>query len=254
MGFQCLFLFISNIYCIFLHLSDQRWWKNYRSNIEQFIKWCDDNYLQLNHSKTKELIVDFRVATQQHESVKIKDENIEIVPKYKYLGTTIDNKLIWHDECTSSVARAQTRMFYLRKLSSLHVDTSLFYKSIVASIFLFNCVVWFGACKARILQTAKQIIANKNHNLNYLYELLRSGKRMRSVKCRTSQYLGSYVPYSVHLYNQMEWEAWGPKYRFGVVFLPSFTLMFYPFHHFQCVIIRVLLCCLSFILMVLLWL
>ena len=55
---------------------------NYRSNIEQFIKWCDDNYLQLNQSKLKEITVDFRVATQQHKPVKIKDENIEIVPKY----------------------------------------------------------------------------------------------------------------------------------------------------------------------------
>ena len=200
------------------------------------IKWCDDNYLQLNPSKTKEIIVDFRFATHQHEPVKINGESIEIVPKFKYLGTTIDNKLTWHDECRSIVAKAQTRMYFLRKLSSLNVDKpilSLFYKSIVESIFLFNCVVWFGACRkdefrkmesvvkraskiignrrnlteeceARILQKAKEIIANDNHNLNCLYELLRSGRRMRSLKCRTGRYLNSYVPYSVRLYNRME--------------------------------------------------
>ena len=37
------------------------------------------------------------------------------------------------------------------------------------------------------------MIANDIHNLNYLYELLRSGRRMRSLKCRTGRYLGSYV-------------------------------------------------------------
>ena len=38
-------------------------------------------------------------------------------------------------------------MFYLRKLSYLHVDNPIFYKCIVVSILFFNFVVWFWACR-----------------------------------------------------------------------------------------------------------
>ena len=65
----------------------------YRTNVELFTKWCDNNHLQLNPSKTKEIIFDFRKARPQYEPVQIKGDNIEIVQKYKYLGTTLDNKL-----------------------------------------------------------------------------------------------------------------------------------------------------------------
>ena len=181
----------------------------YRTNVELFTKWCDNNHLQLNPSKTKEIIFDFRKARPQYEPVQIKGDNIEIVKKYKYLGTTLDNKLTWIDECAAIVSKARTRMYFLRKLGSLHVDKSilsLFYKSIVESILLFNCVVWFGACrkedfkkmeaivkraskiigegrhleqecKDKILQKTKEILANEGHTLYYFYEFMRSGPR-----------------------------------------------------------------------------
>ena len=53
---------------------------------------------------------------------------------------------MWAEECKSIVSKAQTRMYSLRKLGSLHVDKpilSMFYKSIVESVLVFNCVVWF---------------------------------------------------------------------------------------------------------------
>uniref|UniRef100_A0A8C4RSH4 Reverse transcriptase domain-containing protein n=1 Tax=Erpetoichthys calabaricus TaxID=27687 RepID=A0A8C4RSH4_ERPCA len=34
--------------------------EEYRNLIKDFVKWCDSNHLQLNTSKTKELVVDFR--------------------------------------------------------------------------------------------------------------------------------------------------------------------------------------------------
>ena len=32
----------------------------YRQEIDHFIDWCDQNYLQLNVGKTKEMVIDFR--------------------------------------------------------------------------------------------------------------------------------------------------------------------------------------------------
>ena len=206
---------------------------NYRDNIERFIIWCENNYLHLNPTKTKEIVFDFRVGPPQIDPINVNGVDIEIVNKYKYLGTTIDNKLSWAEECKCIISKAQTRMYFLRKLRSLRVDMSimgLFYKSVVESIFLFNCVVWFGACRkedfkkmeaivkraskiigerrdlaeectARILQMSKEILANEDHPLHHHYEFMRSGRRLRSRRCRTKRYAGSFVPYSIREYN-----------------------------------------------------
>ena len=55
-------------------------------------------------------------------------------------------------------------------------------------------------CKDKIFQKTKEILANEGHTLYHFYEFMRSGKRMRSLKCHTKHYLGSYIPYSICLY------------------------------------------------------
>ena len=34
--------------------------RNYRSVIESLVKWCSENYLNLNVKKTKEMVIDFK--------------------------------------------------------------------------------------------------------------------------------------------------------------------------------------------------
>ena len=69
----------------------------YRGGFQQLVEWCDSNFLVLNVSKTKELVVDFRVAPTDTgaEPFTIKGQSVEMVSAYKYLGTVIDNKLSW---------------------------------------------------------------------------------------------------------------------------------------------------------------
>ena len=115
---------------------------NYRTNVRHFTAWCDkNNYLQLNSTKNKEIVFDFRKSPPQIDPINIKGAEIEIVHKYKYVGTTIDNKLSWSEECKSVISKAHTRMYFLRKLRSLHVVDAtilrLFYKSVVESILFF---------------------------------------------------------------------------------------------------------------------
>lgn len=44
----------------------------YIEEIYSFVKWCDDNYLYLNFSKTKEMCVDFRKSRNDLKPVCIK--------------------------------------------------------------------------------------------------------------------------------------------------------------------------------------
>ena len=69
--------------------------------------WCRDNYLQLNTSKTKKMIFDFRIKQSQQPGipVSIDDCDIGIVQSCKYIGAVMDNKLAWVDQCKAFVAK-----------------------------------------------------------------------------------------------------------------------------------------------------
>ena len=61
-------------------------------HIENFVNWCDKNYLYLNVSKTKEMCADFRKNKRCPKPVYIKGEAVERVETYKYLGVVFDSK------------------------------------------------------------------------------------------------------------------------------------------------------------------
>ena len=61
--------------------------------LTEFVDWCDNSYLDLNVTKTKEMIVDFRRQEHSPENTIIYNNKVEIVSKYKYLGTIFDDKL-----------------------------------------------------------------------------------------------------------------------------------------------------------------
>lgn len=61
--------------------------------VDDFVKWCDDACLELNLCKTKDMVIDFRTKTNSSQVTFIKDEKVECVESYKYLGTIIDKRL-----------------------------------------------------------------------------------------------------------------------------------------------------------------
>ena len=87
----------------------------YRESIENLKEWCDNNFLELNVSKTKEVVVDFRRKSSELEPVTLKSEPVERVSLYKYLGVTIDDKLNFSEHTQVISKKANKRMFFLRK-------------------------------------------------------------------------------------------------------------------------------------------
>ncbi len=63
--------------------------------LDFFLNWCKNSNLLLNFSKTKEMVIDFRVKEQSviHPTL-INGEQIQIVRNYKYLAIMLDNKLV----------------------------------------------------------------------------------------------------------------------------------------------------------------
>ena len=67
--------------------------QRYNSEINHFVNWCTENYLEINVNKTKELVIYFRKRGTPIPALTINGRPIERVSEYKYLGTVIDDKL-----------------------------------------------------------------------------------------------------------------------------------------------------------------
>ena len=202
--------------------------------MERFAEWCENNFLDLNPSKTKELLVDFRLdPPTPPPALEINGQEIERVEEYKYLGTTIDHKLTFKTNCDNIHSKCQQRLFFLRKMRKLQVRPSIlqaFYKSFVESIMTFNITAWFGVMRAinrnpldrvvrisgkiigmdqeplssihkkRTIKKASQIYEDNTHTLHTHYNLMPSGRRLRSSTFK-SRGLNSFVPTSIRLLN-----------------------------------------------------
>ena len=65
----------------------------YMLEVNEFVKWCDVNYLNLNVKKAMEMFVDFRKVRNEYETLSIKNEDVKVVRSYKCLGVYIDDQL-----------------------------------------------------------------------------------------------------------------------------------------------------------------
>ena len=120
--------------------------REYRELNQDFITWCQRNFLQINSGKTKELVVDFRRSKHSPPTpVNIQGTDIDIVRSYKYLGLHLNNKLDWTDHTQAIYKKGQSRLYLLRSLRSFGVQGALlktFFDSVVASAIFFGVVCW----------------------------------------------------------------------------------------------------------------
>ena len=55
----------------------------------------------------------------------VHDQAVEIVDKYKYLGTFFDDKLRWDENTNLVVKKCHQRLYFPRNLKTFSVDTTI---------------------------------------------------------------------------------------------------------------------------------
>ena len=206
----------------------------YFDEVSRFNVWCKDNYLDLNVSKTKEMLIDFRKHGVSVPDLYIDGVKVERVSEYKYLGTVIDDKLNFSSNTKCLHKKCQSRIYLLQKLRNLDVNTFIlktFYRSFIESILTFSFICWYtslsmedkkkvdrvvNVCgkivgesqeslsvlyQKRCLQKAKCIISDDTHALNPKFDLLPSGRRYREPFFRLKRTKNSFIPQAVKLLN-----------------------------------------------------
>ena len=185
----------------------------YRQGVDMMVSWCQRNNLILNVSKTKEIIVDYRVNKTTVQPLQIDNQDVEQVQSFKFLGSTISNDLTWSNHALLCRKKAQQRLYFLRQLKKFRVNQSIliqFYRSVIESVLTFSCTVWYNSATQedrddlqyvvkvaskvigcdlpnldtifhqRVLRKSKTIMDDTSHPAHSFFDLLPSGKRLRS--------------------------------------------------------------------------
>jgi hypothetical protein len=210
----------------------------YRKAVDSMVSWCEDNFLLLNVSKTKEMIIDFRRKPPALSPLIINGEQVEVVTQYKYLGTILDHKLDWTDNTTQLVKKGNKGIYFLKKLRSFDVQMEvlrLFYQAVVQSVISFNSLCFHNNLKAvdasrlaKLTRTAsgvigaavtdlttlytkkavrrvRAILGDPSHPLRCEFSTQQSNRegstRLRSMKCRTDRFKNSFVPSAIRVCN-----------------------------------------------------
>lgn len=209
---------------------------DYRHQVDDLVVWCAENNLQLNVAKTKEIIVDFRRKKTSISPLVIDGSEVERVDCFKFLGIHISSDLTWSAHVEHCVAKAQRRLFFLRRLKSFHLETSLlvkFYHTVIESILLLSVTVWYGsttvedrrlldsvvASASRIIgirlpplddvywrrldKRVERIMDDQSHPAHGLFQLLPSGRRYRSLASTTSRSAKGFFPTAVRRMTSM---------------------------------------------------
>ena len=209
---------------------------DYVTTVRAFTEWCDKHYLHLNISKTKELVFDFRRKSKQHAPLVLHDNEVERVNGYTYLGSTVTNTLDWKENTIGLCKKGNQRLYFLRIMKTLHVDKTiltLFYQALIQSILSYNLVCYYGNAtqqnqnrldrvrrvaqriigddlssitnlfEQRLLSKLDKIMKDQSHPLNQQYSFNRSGIRLRVPRTNRKRFRLSFVPNSIHTFNQL---------------------------------------------------
>ena len=80
------------------------------------IEWSQENRVQLNANKCKELGISFAKEQRVFDPVIIEGKEVELVTSAKLLGLTIANDLTWNDHVTEITKKAIKRLYFLTQL------------------------------------------------------------------------------------------------------------------------------------------
>ena len=107
------------------------------------------------------MIIDFRKTSCTHNTFFIKDQEVETVENFKYLGINNNNKLDWHTHAKSVISRINQRMHFVRKLNYFRIYKkliSLFYRSTVNSTISFCVEAWGGNTTEKDFKKINRIV------------------------------------------------------------------------------------------------
>ncbi|KAI5089395.1 gastrula zinc finger protein XlCGF28.1-like [Silurus meridionalis] len=204
----------------------------YLQEVKNLERWCQENNLILNVSKTKELIVEHEAGVV-YQPLNISGTPVERVDSFRYLGVHITQDLSWICHTSTLVKKERQRLYHPRGLRDFKLPSQVlktFYTCTIKSILTGSITSWFGNStmqdrqalqrvvrsaertihtelpnlqdiySTRCRTRARKIMKDLSHPNNGLFSLLRSGKRFCSLKANKERMKRSFFPQANTIY------------------------------------------------------
>jgi len=114
------------------------------SFLTEVLNWSRLNFMNVNTSKTKELIIG-SLRKDPPPALTVGDSTVERVATYKLLGINIDDRLRWDSHVSTICSKAASRLYFLKQLkrSGLSIDDlTLFYQTVIRPVLEYACPAW----------------------------------------------------------------------------------------------------------------
>ena len=113
----------------------------------QLCTWCDDNGMQINVKKTKEMLIHFGkgVSNSEVPLLSINNVSVERVATFKLLGVVFSSDLSWGNHVSYLLHKVSKRYYFIYQLVRVGLPASdiiVIYCSIIRSILEYACPVW----------------------------------------------------------------------------------------------------------------
>jgi len=118
--------------------------------------------MNINTSKTKEMIIDFARSSQSilTDITTVDDCSIERVSSFKLLGITLSNDLRWSCHVREISAKANKRLHFLKLVKHFAMTTDdllHYYKTVIRPVIEYVCPVWQSSLTQN---TAARLVTN----------------------------------------------------------------------------------------------
>ena len=112
--------------------------------LEQLLTWSNNNNMQINGSKTKEMILG-SASRRDLPALTINDTHLERVSVFKLLGVYVSSDLRWETHIEYIVSKAVSRLYFLKHLkraglTQLHLLH--FYLSVIRPVLEYASPLW----------------------------------------------------------------------------------------------------------------
>ena len=120
---------------------------NSETNVERVACFAQQERMELNAKKCKEMIIDFRKNKTIIPETIIENQPMPRVKSYKLLGIWLDDDMKWSTNTDYITKKAAKRLYLLRKLKNYGAskdDLKSFYCATIRSIVEYGAQIWHG--------------------------------------------------------------------------------------------------------------
>lgn len=134
------------------------------ADLEKIGDWLINNYLTLNTSKSKVMLIGSKRKLCNVDSISVQVYNniVEKVEQFKHLGVTFSSDMTWSNHVDQISAKINKRLGLLKRIKHLlpRFARLLFFNSLILPLFDYGDLLWGDKNNVTLMQSL-QILQNK---------------------------------------------------------------------------------------------